>query len=77
MKANYDDYLALLLYCMFQTCVVSFELKNNINYLPNTEYTWTPGIATHFLLLYDFIIIGNMLLNVFLQVLKVALNTIS
>jgi hypothetical protein len=35
--------------------------------LPNTGYTWTPGIATHFLFLYDFIIIGNMLLNVFLQ----------
>jgi hypothetical protein len=34
---------------------------------PNTGYTWTPGIATHFLFLYDFIIIGNMLLNVFLQ----------
>ena len=26
-----------------------------------------PGIATHFLFLYDLIIIGNMLLNVFLQ----------
>jgi hypothetical protein len=25
------------------------------------------GIATHFLFVYDFIIIGNMLLNVFLQ----------
>ena len=22
--------------------------------LPNTGYTWTPGIATHFLFLYDY-----------------------
>jgi hypothetical protein len=28
---------------------------------------WTPGIATNFIFVYDFIIIGNMLLNVFLQ----------
>ena len=33
----------------------------------NTGYTWTEGIATHFIFIYDFIIIGNMLLNVFLQ----------
>ena len=32
-----------------------------------TKYTWTEGIATHFFFFYDFIIIGNMLLNVFLQ----------
>ena len=30
-------------------------------------YTWTEGIATHFIFIYDFLIIGNMLLNVFLQ----------
>jgi hypothetical protein len=28
--------------------------------LPNTGYTWTKGIATHFIFIYDFIIIGNM-----------------
>jgi hypothetical protein len=36
--------------------------------LPNTGYTWTEGIATHFIFIYDFIIIGNMLLNVFFVV---------
>jgi hypothetical protein len=44
-----------------------FEHDNFGILLPNTGYTWTPGIATHFLFFYDFIIIGNMLLNVFLQ----------
>ena len=28
--------------------------------LPNTGYTWAQGIATHFIFVYDFIIIGNM-----------------
>ena len=28
--------------------------------LPNTGYTWTEGIATHFIFIYDFIIIGDM-----------------
>jgi hypothetical protein len=36
--------------------------------LPNTGYTWTEGIATHFIFSYDFIVIGNMLLNVFFAV---------
>ncbi|CAB9541516.1 hypothetical protein BROOK1789B_1961 [Bathymodiolus brooksi thiotrophic gill symbiont] len=35
--------------------------------LPTTGYTWTQDIATHFLFVYDFIIIGNMLWNVILQ----------
>jgi hypothetical protein len=35
--------------------------------LPNTGYTWTEGIASHFIFIYDLIIIRNMLLNVFLQ----------
>ena len=35
--------------------------------LPNTGYAWPEGIATNFIFIYDFIIIGNMLLNVFLQ----------
>jgi hypothetical protein len=43
-----------------------FEV-NKLPHDPNTGNTWTPGIATHFLFLYDFIIIGNMLLIVFLQ----------
>jgi hypothetical protein len=33
--------------------------------LPNTGYTWTEGIATHFIFIYDFIVIGNMLLMCF------------
>jgi hypothetical protein len=33
--------------------------------LPNTGYTWTEGIATHLIFIYDFIIIRNMWLNVF------------
>jgi hypothetical protein len=32
-----------------------------------TGYTWTEGITTHLIFIYDFIIIGNMRLNVFLQ----------
>jgi len=28
--------------------------------LPNTGYKWTEGIATHFIFIYDFIIIGDM-----------------
>jgi hypothetical protein len=35
--------------------------------LPNTGYTWIEDIATHFIFIYNFIIIGNMLLNVFLK----------
>ena len=30
--------------------------------------TWTQGIATHFIFVYDFIVIGNMLVNVFFAV---------
>ena len=37
------------------------------NIAQNTGYTWTEGIATHLIFIHDFIIIGNMLLNVFLQ----------
>ena len=37
------------------------------NIAPNTGYTWTEGIATHFIFIYDFIIIWIMLLNVFLK----------
>jgi hypothetical protein len=29
--------------------------------LPNTGYTWTEGIATHFIFIYDFIVIGNVI----------------
>ena len=43
-------------------------LCNILEYCSQTTgYTWTEGIATHFIFIYDFIIIGNMLLNVFLQ----------
>ena len=28
--------------------------------LPNTGYTWAEGIATQFMFIYDFIIIGDM-----------------
>ena len=31
------------------------------------QFTWTEGIAAHFIFIHDFIIIGNMLLNVFWQ----------
>jgi hypothetical protein len=31
------------------------------------QITWTEGIAAHFSFIHDFIIIGNMLLNVFWQ----------
>jgi hypothetical protein len=50
---------------------VSYKMGSQLFYfgilLPNTGYTWTEGIATHFIFIYDFIIIGNMLLNVLLQ----------
>ncbi len=46
-------------------CGVRLHGQNAL--LPNTGYTWTQGIATHFIFVYDFIIIGNMLLNGFLQ----------
>jgi hypothetical protein len=52
-------------------CQITWSKYMLCNYfgilLPNTGYTWTEGIATHFIFIYDFIIIGNMLLNVFLQ----------
>jgi hypothetical protein len=28
--------------------------------LPNTGHTWTEGIATHFIFIYDFIVIEDM-----------------
>ena len=42
-------------------------LCNILEYCSQTlDIQWTEGIATHFIFIYDFIIIGNMLLNVFL-----------
>jgi hypothetical protein len=35
--------------------------------LPNTGHTWTEGIATHFIFIYDFIVIEDMWLNVILR----------
>ena len=41
-------------------------LYNILEYCSQTlDIHGTPGIATHFILIFDFIIIGNMLLNVF------------
>ena len=52
--------------------VSDYMVKMHVMYysgilLPNTGYWWTEGIATHLIFIYDFIIIGNMWLNVFLQ----------
>ena len=58
---------------IFHTIVVSdYMVKMHVMQyfgilLPNTGYTWTEGIASHFIFIYDFLIIGNMLFNVFLQ----------
>jgi hypothetical protein len=42
-------------------------LCNILEYCSQTLDIHGHGIATHFIFVYDFIIIGNMLLNVFLQ----------